>query len=85
MAAQFHKAVRDVVSGWGVFQINADALGMVKRTSSPLHENSLSAGFQFTEYLAPNGVKVKVDVDPMYDDTVRNKIMHPNGKIKTAA
>ena len=64
-AAQFHKAVRDVVSGWGTFQINADALGMVKRTNSPLHENALAAGFQFTEYLAPNGVKVKVDVDQL--------------------
>lgn len=80
-AAQFHKAVRDVVSGWGTFQINADALGMVKKTNSPLHETSLSAGFQFTEYMAPNGVKVKVDVDPMYDDSVRNKIMHPNGGV----
>jgi hypothetical protein len=24
-------------------------------------------------------VKVKVDVDPYYDDPVRNKIQHPNG------
>ena len=35
--------------------------------------------FQFTEFLAPNGVKVKVEVDAYYDDPVRNKIMHPNG------
>ena len=78
-AIQFHKAVLDTVSGWQKFQINGDAVGMVKKTNSPLHENALSAGFQFVEYLAPNGVKVKLDVDPYYDDVVRNKITHPLG------
>lgn len=78
-AIQFHKAVLDTVSGWSAFTINGDAIGVVKKTTSPLHENALSAGFQFTEFLAPNGVRVKVDVDPYYDDPVRNKIQHPNG------
>lgn len=78
-AIQFHKAVLDTVSGWSAFQINGDAIGVVKKTNSPLHENALTAGFQFVEFQAPNGVKVKVDVDPYYDDPVRNKIMHPNG------
>lgn len=52
---------------------------MVKKTQSPLHENALSAGFQFVEFLAPNGVRVKLDVDSYYDDPVTNKIQHPNG------
>lgn len=78
-AIQFHKAVLDTVSGWTAFQINGDAIGVVRKTNSPLHENALAAGFQFVEFQAPNGVKVKVDVDPYYDDPVRNKIMHPNG------
>lgn len=78
-ALQFHKAVLDTVSGWTAFQINGDQVGIVKKTNSPLHENALSAGFQFVEFLAPNGVRVKVDVDPMYDDVVRNKLMHPLG------
>ena len=78
-ATQFHKAVLDTVSGWQAFTVNADAVNVVKKTSSPLHENALSAGFQFVEFLAPNGVKVKVDVDPYYDDPVRNKLKHPNG------
>ncbi len=78
-AIQFHKAVLDTVSGWTAFQINGDQLGMVRKTQSPLHENALSAGFQFVEFQAPNGVKVKVDVDPYYDNPVRNKIQHPNG------
>lgn len=80
-AAQFHKAVMDSVSGWQHFTINADALGMVQKTSSPMHSNALSAGFQFTEYHAPMGVTVKVEIDPMYDDVVRNKIMHPDGGV----
>ena len=78
-ATQFHKAVLDTVSGWTAFQINGDAVGMVSKTQSPLHSNALSAGFQFVEFKAPNGVTLKVDVDPYYDDPVRNKIQHPNG------
>jgi hypothetical protein len=34
---------------------------------------------QVTEFIAPNGVYVKIDVDPFYDDPVRNKIQHPMG------
>lgn len=80
-AAQFSKAVLDTVSGWTAFQINADALGMVQKTTSPMHSNSLSAGFQFTEFRAPMGVTVKVEIDPFYDDNVRNKVMHPDGGV----
>lgn len=69
-AIQAHKAILDTVSGWTAFQINGDQIGIVKRTQSNLHENALSAGFQFTEFLAPNGVKVKFEVDPYYDDPV---------------
>ena len=71
-AIQFHKAVLDTVSGWTAFTINGDQIGMVRKTQSPLHENALAAGFQFTEFLAPNGVKVKIDVDAYYDDPVNN-------------
>lgn len=78
-AIQFHKAVLDTVSGWSAFQVNADAVGMIQKTNSALHSNALSAGFQFVEFKAPNGVTVKVDVDPYYDDPVRNKIQHPDG------
>ena len=78
-AIQFHKAVLQTVSGWTQFTLNGDALGIVEKTQTNLHSNGLSAGFQFVEYKAPNGVRVKVDVDPFYDDPIRNKVMHPNG------
>ena len=77
-AIQFHKAVLDTVSGWTAF-VTDNNPAIIKKTQSPLHENALSAGFQFVEFQAPNGVKVKIDVDPYYDDPVRNKILHPNG------
>lgn len=70
-AIQFHNAVvNDVERRWGAFIINADQLGMVKRVTSELNANSLSAGYQFTEYRAPNNVVVKVEIDPLYDDPV---------------
>ena len=78
-AIQFHKAVLDSVSGWSAFTVNADAVGMVQKTNSSLHQNALAAGFQFVEFRAPNGVTVKLEVDRFYDDPVRNKIMHPLG------
>ena len=78
-AIQFHKAVLNVVSGWTQFVLDNSSLRVVEKTQSNLHSNSLSAGFQFTEFKAPNGVIVKLDIEPFYDDPVRNKVMHPNG------
>lgn len=80
-AIQFHKEVLKTVSGWTQFVLDNNSIGVVQKTQSQLHTNSLSAGFQFVEYKAPNGVRVKVDVDPYYDDPVRNKILHPNGGV----
>lgn len=69
-AIQFHKAILQTVSGWTQFTLNGDALGIVEKTQSNLHSNALSAGFQFVEYKAPNGVRVKIEVDPYYDKRV---------------
>lgn len=77
-AILFHKAVLNTVSGWTQFVTDGNA-SIIEKTSSKLHSNALSAGFQFVEYKAPNGVRVKLDVDPFYDDPVRNKIQHPLG------
>lgn len=79
-AIQFHKAVLNEVSGWTQF-ISDNNAAIITKTNSPLHENALKAGFQFTEYMAPNGVRVKLEVSPFYDDTVRNKVLHPNGGV----
>jgi hypothetical protein len=78
-AIQFHKEILKEVSGWSMFTLNGDTLSVVQKTNSPLHQNALKAGFQFVEYMAPNGVTLKIEVDPYYDDPVRNKIQHPLG------
>jgi hypothetical protein len=78
-AIQFHKEVLKTVSGWTQFVLDNSSIGVIQKTQSELHSNALSAGFQFVEYKAPNGVRVKIEVDDWYDDPVRNKIMHPNG------
>lgn len=80
-AVKFHKEVLNEISGWTPFTLDNSSLNVVQKTSSALHSNSLSAGFQFTEFKAPNGVRVKVEVDPFYDDPVRNKILHPEGGV----
>lgn len=80
-AVQFHKEVLKTVSGWTQFVLDNSSLGIVSKTQSKLHDNALTAGFQFTEFKAPNGVRVKVEVDPLYDDQVRNKILHPLGGV----
>lgn len=80
-AIKFHKEVLKTVSGWQTFIIDNSSIKVVDKTQSQLHSNSLTAGYQFVEYKAPNGVKVKIDVDPFYDDPVRNKILHPEGGV----
>ena len=72
-AAQFHKEVLKTVSGWTQFVLDNSSMGVVQKTQSNLHTNALSAGFQFVEFKAPNGVRVKVEVDAWYDDPV-NKL-----------
>lgn len=80
-AIQFHKEVLKTVSGWTTFVLDNNSTRVVEKVQSKLHSNALSAGFQFVEYKAPNGVRVRLDVDPFYDDPVRNKILHPNGGV----
>jgi len=80
-AIQFHKAILNTVSGWTQFVLDNSSLKVVEKTQSNLHSNALSAGYQFVEYKAPNGVRIKVNISPFYDDPVRNKILHPDGGV----
>jgi hypothetical protein len=74
-AGYFHKAVLTQVSGWQVISQNNP--GVITKTTSNLHQNALSAGFQFTEYKSANGLIVRINVMSMYDDPVRNKVLMP--------
>jgi hypothetical protein len=80
-AAQFHRAVTREASGWTAVGFDNTGAAAIKQTSSPLNSNAFVAGFQFTEWKAPNNIHVMLEVDPMYDDKVRNKILHPDGGV----
>lgn len=78
-AGVISKAAYATASGW--VALNPYNPQTVQKVSSNLHANSFSGGFQFTEWLLPNNIVLKVEVDSMYDDRVRNKIMHPLGGV----
>jgi len=78
-AAQFSRAVKQDGTAWSFLTQNNPAI--VQKTSSPLHSNSFKAGYQFTEFEFANSIKVMLEVDPMYDDRVRNKLRHPDGGV----
>lgn len=78
-AAQFSRAVDAYGSAWD--KVTAQNPATIKGASSKLHSNSLKGGYQFTEYEFANSIHVMVEVDPMYDDKVRNKIKHPLGGV----
>lgn len=78
-AIAISKAGATEASGWT--NLTAQNPALYKTTSSSLHGNALSGGFQFVEWLLPNNVVLKVEVDSMYDDKVRNKILHPEGGV----
>lgn len=83
-ARDFNNAVRNAMSGWTEFVYNGDALGVVKKTSSALHEVSLQAGGQFTKYLGPNNMIFEVVVDKRYDDPVANKLVLADGTLASS-
>lgn len=80
-AAQFHRAATADASGWVAIGFDNSNANAIKQTSSKFHANSFVGGFQFTEWRAPNNIHVILEVDPMYDDKVRNKIIHPDGGV----
>lgn len=80
-AAQFHRAVLAEASGWMALPFDNTNTNSIQKTSSKFHDNAYVAGFQFTEWKAPNNIHVMLEVDPMYDDKVRNKILHPDGGV----
>jgi len=84
-ALKFNRAAQAMGSGWL-------PLGLQYSENNPPALTPTTASFapgtavkmtthQITEWQAPNGVFVKLDVDSFYDDPVRNKILHPEGGV----
>lgn len=79
-AIQFHKAVKSNLSGW--LPLTLDNPANILKVQSNLNSNAVAAAdYQFVEWRAPNGVIVKIEVDPYYDDPVRNKVLHHDGGV----
>ena len=72
---QFHKAV---VQDSALFTPNFTTDRIV--TSG----NKMTYKGQFLEYISVNGIQFQLMHDPMKDDPVRNKILHPNGGLASS-
>src|SRR3990167_2285111 len=68
---QFHEALSDYASLYTPLQDQ-------NRVQS-FGTNGLRFKGQFMEYMGPQGIVVTLMHDPMKDDLIRNKIMHPDG------
>lgn len=74
---------------WGMYQFSESledytSLYTPLQDSSRIYQaggNALGYRGQFLEYKGPNGVKVSLTHEPLNDDLVRNKIIHPEGGV----
>lgn len=69
-AYQFHKAVQDKASGWTP-NFSQDRIS--------ISGNKMTYKGQFMKYVSVNGIEFEVMIDPMKDNSIRNKIQHPDG------
>lgn len=79
-ALLFNKEAKKTTSGWMPMWSTQNPPYFNKKPTEYAPQNGISVTeYQVTEWKAPNGVTVTLDIDPMYDDLVRNKILHPLG------
>lgn len=80
----FNREAKKETSGWMPIFTHSDgnpaAVSKVASNFAPTNAVRIT-DYQVTEWQAPNGVYVKLNVDPFYDDKVRNKILHPEGGV----
>ena len=78
-ALLFNQEAKKTTSGWMPIGLGSVTNPPVfSKVQSPLNQNAVAYNdYQITEWYAPNGVHVKLDVDSFYDDPVRNKILMP--------
>lgn len=70
-AYQFHKAVTEDTTRY--------TPNFTQDRIQKVGEGKLSYGGQFVKYSAVQGITFTIVIDKLKDDSVRNKIMHPNG------
>jgi hypothetical protein len=77
-AVQFHKALEDHSQ---LFQPLRNESRMYSASGAVGAKMPLGYGGQFVEYMGPQGIKVTLSIDSLYDDRERNKIYHPDGGV----
>ncbi len=75
-AIQFHEALEEFSQ---LFTPARNNDRIYKKGKGDISQMEYGYGGQFVEYYGPNGIKVNLSVDSMYDDRTRNKLPHPNG------
>jgi len=81
----FQKAALRDGSGWrSMFDFNGDNLGLISKTTNaaaPFGGALKVAAPQVTEFVAPMGISITLDIDQSYDNINHSgyKIMHPLG------
>ena len=78
----FNREAKDTASGW-MPTYSTQNPPIYKKVNSAFNPNGAVSltDYQVTEWTAPNGVQVTLDIDPLYDDPVRNKVRHPLGGV----
>lgn len=78
----FNKEAKKTTSGWMPMYSTSNPAYYSKTSANFALDNAIKVtDYQVTEWVAPNGLHVKLNVDPFYDDPVRNKILHPQGGV----
>jgi hypothetical protein len=71
----FHRAIMELMEKRGFMQV-VDKMFMDK-TSSPMHDRSISYGYQFVKYQMANGATLELIHNPLYDDREINFEIDP--------
>lgn len=76
----FHKALENNTQLYTPLFVN-DRVYKAGAAQGMSTKMPLGYGGQFVEYMGPNGIKVTLSVDSMYDNRDRNKLTHPDGGV----
>jgi hypothetical protein len=77
-AVQFHKALETHSQLYTKMNDGSRAYSAGSAIGAKM---PLGYGGQFVEFMGPQGIKVTLSVDSLYDDRERNKILHPDGGV----
>ena len=77
-AVQFHEAIENYSQ---LFTKMDDGSRIYGAKGANGEKMGLGYGGQFVEYMGPQGIKVTLKVQSLYDDRERNKVYHPDGGV----